>query len=474
MLASNLLLLVILGQAPDEQTDPAALAAQLGSGRYAEREAASESLLRLGRTALPVLREARSSRDMEVRNRAYNLIQRIEGALLTEPSRVRLDFDNASLSEIARSLSQQTGFKVVLNPENLPKWKSQRVTLRQPDPIPFWKAVDRLCDAAQLQYNLASNGLVGPREPTFPLNDGTLRTITPNSDHGPFRVSLVSVDYERHVNYGIPGAGFGAGAGFGPGPGFRPQVGNPPPLRRPQVMPPPRLYPITNSQFSAHLMVAAEPRLSLSQVGTLQVLEAVDNRDNSLILSGNAAPTIHRMPGYFGMMNGSVLQLQAQLQRPAMAGETIKKLRGIIPLTVSSRRPDPLIVPLDQGTGKRYENPDVELTVHDIRTQPNSRQTIIELSLKSNERGTTSAEHGDGDIFRDVYPDSQRLQLEILDSRGQVVPWSPFPSGDSESSHVTLTVMNLSASAPLKELRYHTLTRATVSIPFEFHDIPMP
>src|SRR4051794_2654771 len=78
MLVSNLLLLVILGQTPDEKTDPAALAAQLGSGRYAEREAASESLLRLGRPALPVLREARSSRDMEVRNRAYNLIQRIE------------------------------------------------------------------------------------------------------------------------------------------------------------------------------------------------------------------------------------------------------------------------------------------------------------------------------------------------------------------------------------------------------------
>ena len=90
------------------------------------------------------------------------------------------------------------------------------------------------------------------------------------------------------------------------------------------------------------------------------------------------------------------------------------------------------------------------------------------------ERGTASAEHGDGDLFHDVYPDSQRLQLEILDSRGQAVLWSPFPSGDSESSHLTLSLMNLPATGSLKELRYHTLTRATVSIPFEFHDIPMP
>jgi len=29
-------------------------------------------------------------------------------------------------------------------------------------------------------------------------------------------------------------------------------------------------------------------------------------------------------------------------------------------------------------------------------------------------------------------------------------------------------------AAPLKELRYYTLNRATTSIPFEFANIPMP
>ena len=94
--------------------------------------------------------------------------------------------------------------------------------------------------------------------------------------------------------------------------------------------------------------------------------------------------------------------------------------------------------------------------------------------MKPNERGT-STERGEADAFNDVVhrPETQRLQLEVFDSRDQLVPW--FPSGiDSETSHVTLTLANLPHTASLKELRYHTLTRATVNLPFEFSDIPMP
>ena len=462
MLVAKLVLLGLLGQVTGGQADPSAIMAQLGSRRYAEREAASEALERLGRPALPALRAARDSRDLEIRNRAYRLIQKIEAALLTQASRVKLDFENTTLAEVMRSLSEQTGFKVALYPENVSKWKYQQVTLQQTDPLPFWKAIDHLCDAAQLQYNLSMPGVVGTREPTFSLNDGSMRTITPNSDHGPFRISLLSLHYERDISYSTVGVGSGV----------RPLAGTAQ-ARRPLASSPPKLNPMTNEQFMAHLLVAAEPRLSLSQVGVLQVLEAVDNLNNPLIASGNNGPFFHRFSGYLGVMSGSVIQLQAQLHRPATAGETIKRLRGVVPLSVSSRRPDPLVVPLDQGTGKRFENPDVELTIHDIRNMPNTRQTLVELSVKSKDRGTI-ADRPESDAFIDVYrPDMQRLQLEIFDSRGQIVPFFPSPV-DSETSHLTLSLNNLPSSASLKQLRYYSLTRTTLSVPFEFRDIPMP
>ena len=462
MLLAKLVLMGLLGQTPGVQSDPAAIAAQLGSRHYAERESASKALEQLGRPALPALRAARESRDPEIRHRAFGLIQKIEESLLTQSSEVRLGFDNAPLVNVTRSLSQQTGFKVAVFPENQPKWKLQRVTLRQPDPVPFWKAIDRLCDAAQLQYDLSMHGGVGPREPIFRLTDGSMRTITPNSDHGPFRVSLLSVDYERHVNYSTVGIGQGV----------RPQAGIAP-ARRPLLATPPQASPVTNEQFTAHLVVAAEPRLSLSQAGMLQVLEAADNRGNSLVASGNGGHAVNRFNHFLGVMNGSVVQLQAQLHRPAIAGERIAKLRGVIPMSVSSRRPDPLVVPLDQGTGKRFENPDVELTIHEIRPLPNNLQTMIELSVTPKDRATIE-ENPDSDGFVEAYrPDAQRLQMEVLDSRGQIVPhFAPGP--DSETSRLTLSVNKLPTSATLKELRYYTVTRAKVSIPFEFKDIPMP
>ncbi len=61
----------------------------------------------------------------------------------------------------------------------------------------------------------------------------------------------------------------------------------------------------------------------------------------------------------------------------------------------------------------------------------------------------------------------------MIDTGGHMVPW--FQSGaDVENSRFTLTVTNQAQPPQLKELRYYTLTRATVKIPFEFVDIPMP
>ena len=89
-----------------------------------------------------------------------------------------------------------------------------------------------------------------------------------------------------------------------------------------------RLNPIASVQFSAQLLVAAEPRLALSNVRQPQLVEAVDDLGNSLVPVAAADPFVSRHSGYFGMTTGPVVQLQAPLQRPESAGEHIKKLRG--------------------------------------------------------------------------------------------------------------------------------------------------
>jgi hypothetical protein len=458
MLGVQLLMVMLCGQIPEEQADMGDLVSQLGAGRYAQREAASRTLEDLGRPALPALRAARGARDPEIRTRASGLVQKIEGSLLTQATRVRLDFERAPLADVVRSLGQQAGFQVTLYPENQPRWRSQRVTLQRPDPVPFWKAVDLLCDAAVLEPTPGLHGIAGPREPTFALGDGTSRPAAPHFDHGPFRVSLQGVHYQSDLNYGVPGLVV---------PGVPGQPARPPRPFRPPIQ------PVTSEQFTAQLVVAAEPRLFLSQTGAPQVTEAVDNRGNSLTVP-DGGRGVNRFSNYLAMNNASVLQLQAPLHRPSAPGKTIKKLRGVIPLAIASRGPDPLVVPLDAASlGKRFANADVEVTVLAIRSSSEARLTQIDLSVKANER-PGSADSGDPDAFGDIYrPDLHRQQMEIVDTRGRLVIWN-LSTIDSEAGRLTLTLPTAPAADSLKELRYYTLTRATIDLPFEFADIPMP
>jgi hypothetical protein len=462
-----LVLLVALGQLPKAETAsaPAALVRQLGAPRFSERQAAALELERIGSPALPALRAARQSRDMEIKTRAQGLLLKIETALLTQPTSVRLDFDSASLSDVATSLSRQTGFKITLYPQNLPRWRTQRVTLRHPQSLNFWKAVDELCDSASLQYNPSMQGFAGQQDQVFALTEGVIRTLTPISDQGPFRVRLLGIDYQRRLSY-VPAASDSGPVPAPPRPAARAAGG---PRAHGGLA---RLNPVTTVQFTAQLLVAAEPRLSLAPRGELRLREALDDHGNSLLFAGRHPQSLN-YPGYFGAPHGPVMETQAQLQRPVDPGDTIKTLSGTIPVTVSARRPGPLIVPLQKSAGKTFENSDTQVIVHDVRSLPDSRQTLVELSIRVN--GPDGPSAGDSDAYNLLFARTghQQLQIDVLDANDRLIPW--FQSiADAETSHVTLTLTSSLQSAPPKELRYYSVARTEVDIPFEFSGVPMP
>ena len=224
---------------------------------------------------------------MEIKTRSAALLLKIETALLTQPTPVRLDFDGASISDIAQSLSRQTGFKIALYPQNQPKWKNQRVSLPH-SRVNFWKAIDELCDAASLQYNPSMQGFAGQQDVVFALTESVVRTLTPVSDQGPFRVRLLGIDYQRRLSYIPRGSDLGP-VPAPPRPGGR-AAGQP--RTRAGL---PRLNPVTTVQFSAQFVVAAEPRLSLAPRGELRLLEALDDDGNSLV-SPAPPPSVSELP----------------------------------------------------------------------------------------------------------------------------------------------------------------------------------
>jgi hypothetical protein len=391
MLGASLALILVLGQplaadATAAPADPAALVARLGASRYAEREEAAGLLERMGRPAIAALRAARNDSDAEIRTRAAALCNKIESALLTQPTLVTLSFENQPLPEVVKTLSAQTGIKLGLVPENLPAWPDRRVSIHEAEPLPFWRAMDRLCEAARLQLNVGTYHLpTANREPLFPLFEGGPRPAVPTSDTGPFRVSLLSLHYQRDVAFSRTGVMLPHG---------RLVVPPPPPMPgQARANTPQTDAPRVDEQFYAQIQVAAEPQLSLSQIGPLKILDAIDDRGQSLQLETDPGqgPITQRVSGYFGVTSGSTLQLHVPLQRPEVPGQSIRTLRGLLPIMVATRKPDPLVVSLQGAAGKSFHNDEVDLSVLDIRANPGTHQTSIDIMVRSNPNARPAA-----------------------------------------------------------------------------------
>ncbi|SIO62181.1 hypothetical protein SAMN05444166_6971 [Singulisphaera sp. GP187] len=454
MIGAYLAFAVLVGQVP--ASDPMVLVTQLGSARYAQREAAAAALERLGRTALPALQTARDVKDPEIRARASSLITKIEGALLTKPTMVALDFHDQPIAEVVRSFSDQAGIKMAIYPEQPPALQQKRITLQESAPLPFWKALDRLCDAGQLQYNFGMHGMPNAREPVFPLFSGAGRPAGPMSDHGPFRVNLVGLHYQRHVQFFPTGQ---------PLPSNR--VGLPP-----NPVDPKRPGYTVNEEFYAQIQVAAEPRLSVSQNGPLKLVEAIDERGQSLLIPENNAQTLQRQSAYFGLTAGPNLHLQAPLRRPEQPGQEIKRLRGVLPVVVATRKGNPLVVPLSGSSGKSFRNDEATVEVQEIRVNPNTNQTNIQIAVRTNR---TSG--GEADLLAALptamgrRSETSQQQLEVVDGQGKLIPW--YLTNDAEGSRMTLTLTPQEQGAAT-EIRYYAMVRAVTDVNFEFTDVPLP
>lgn len=136
------------------------LVRDLGSPDYAEREAASRDIDRIGPPALfDLKREIAKSTDGEVLRRGRQLIARLEKRLADEkalaPTMVEINADGQTIEQIVADLSKQTGYAVSVTAD-----ESKRVTLKT-GRITFWQAIDQLCDAGNLQI-AAVGGIKAP------------------------------------------------------------------------------------------------------------------------------------------------------------------------------------------------------------------------------------------------------------------------------------------------------------------------
>ena len=475
--------------------DPAEWVRRLGSERFAERVEAARALETLGPAALPALRAAKDSVNPKIRTRVAALLESIDRAddlgRLTRPSLIKLDFRDQPLSAVIDQLNARHGLGLALqfgplplrgmmmgmpatNPEEA-RLRARRITLEAPRELPFWEAIDRLCEAGQLRYDLHPTGRFGLAKGRFLLYAGSGGTSI-SSDSGPFRVRVVGLHstFERD---------FVAAT--------RPLAGAP---RSPRPRPGDR-------DLTIRMAVIPEPGLAIRQVGPPTMLEAVDDRGRSLLPpDGNGAPDYAaRVSNQVPSLNGSSgFDTWASVRLPDQSDRSIRRLRGSIPAVVVAHSSRPIVIPLEGAAGKSFRND--EATVSVIEVDRNAENGVtVEVEVIPN--GPAPPE---SDLWtRRGPPDFATLRmgqgellnrLELLDARGRELDmsWNQGHGRDWMASQrrVRLTPAVLHQNPPPDpaggfqqpiatkpvpvELRYYGLVQTVTSIPFDFHDVPLP
>jgi hypothetical protein len=304
-------------------------------------------------------------------------------------------------------------------------------------------------------------------------------------------VSLISVHHHRDLMLGqnAPGAGMMPGM-------FRMPQQVPP---MPQPQPPAglgggiRILPAinggnlgapkaaANDTFMVQMMIMAEPRLIFSASQELKLVEATDDRGQSLIRP--EAAQAQRTSAYYGYSMSAFTQMPIYLVYPDQPGKTIRTLRGVLPVSVAARRADPLVVPLkNEMVGKSFKSSDLSLTLNEIKVDQatNPPRTTVDITLRPLAPSVDPVAPPGMEMMRSGFrgPNMFQNQLEVVDADGKILQAHPIatPNGQPQADEVRMNVMltPFAGAGTPAQLRYYSLTHAAVDVTFEFQDIPMP
>lgn len=473
MILTWLVLAAVLAQPPAET--PADLVKRLGSSRYQEREAASSALLRLGTSALPVLRAAAESGDPEVSGRAQEIAARIENEALAGPSLLRFGGGDRTLDELLAEVRRQGPNRLDWHPETPGPARQRRIHLEAREPLTFWQTVDRICEAGQMRYV--------PADPISRIHDPQFRLfLTPGADHpyraddGPFRLELCGLGQFRGVNL-VPND---------PAPDVRQFA---------SVDPPP-LYGARTAGLGLRLRLIVEPRLLIARHGGLFVTEAVDDRGASLLPGEGAKELCCGLGGIIPARAWSTLW--PTLQAPAYPVRSIKRLTLTIPVEVVSRRDEPLVIPLADAKGKTFHHGKTTLRILGVTEHDTAFFPLIKFTIRSDERvvgelhGGSPRDLTPGD--RPVRPELTESVLQVFDARGRPFGWygCNAPEAPDGGLNVELKLDGHGGNSVAETgvagvarpeggrppvpatLRYYEYARHVVYPTFTFRDIPIP
>ncbi len=446
MSIAALVLFATMAAAPSDVRDPTALVAKLGSAEPAERAAASESLKALGRVAVPALQHAMKADDADVRKRASALWETIQRDLMTRPSLVRLDGPARSLSVVLKDLETQSGLEL-RNNSGVP---DRPVALLEPAPVPFWTALERL-GLWGVSYQDPGEG----RFSILHIRKAPAPAFT--STAGPFRVSLRGLHLHRDRQL-IRGPWVRIDR-------FGQRINVPSEDLKGEIV-----------TFFGDLAVMVEPRMWYTQEAPARLIEAGDDLGQSLVPDAADLATRLNDGAHFSFYPGSgVAQSWTEFRlRPADHPGRVARLRGVVPVMLHVRRPEPmLVIPLAGAAGKTFRCDDAEFTIETVNDSPTA--TNVEMIVRLNVDNADLPDNPDGELVTTRLQVMGQHQLQLTDAGGRVLAYSTgggYGGGDTPS--VYHWNMGTFRNGRATHLRYYSMLRVRSEAAFDFRDVPLP
>jgi len=337
------------------------------------------------------------------------------------------------IKDVLAELTRQTGYKIASWPDEQPSAKDPHVFTFHLDNVPFWQAMDQVCEAGGL---ILQQG----------YGDDTLRVYAQESYvpftyySGAFRVVATGFNYSRSNQFGqLPRTGGFVQQGQGR----------------------------DNLLFTA--TIAVEPKLPMLRAGQMRILEAVDDEHHSMIATnpGQTNDGLSRRYYYGGSFRSFLHQSQAPLLMVSRTAQSVKKVRGVIPVTIVSEQKQIVVTErLLSSKGKKIKAGGATFQIEDVSEMP-GKQYQLRISITDESKNGSD----DGSLMQSL---QQRLQVQ--DDKGASRQMNVMSISQNGNNHMQLTFLlmpqgNVGAPNRLVYLNWETMDH---EVEFEFRDLPLP
>jgi hypothetical protein len=302
------------------------------------------------------------------------------------------------------------------------------------DKLPFWLALDKICDASgmTLQQNY--------------YGDDALRLYRQDAYvpfcfyTGPFKVVATGFNYSRNNNFATVAKSPAQAANQG------------------------------SEYLNVSIQIATEPRLPILRLGQVKLTAAEDDEGHSMLPRSDINnPNQFGRVYYGGFYRGYMHQTQAPLVWPTKTSRTVKILKGVLPITLlADQKPSVVTDKILASKGKKYKIGDAGFHIEDITEMP-GKQYQIKINVTENSK---EAQHD----YSRIQSIQQRLELQ--DDKGNKIPAytnaTMFNSPTSaQFTIITQQIGNAKNAAPAK-LIYSSWILMDHEVAFEFRNLPLP